>query len=234
MMEAITTHLLKTIPFEPDLAALKKRLRLKENTESLEEFNQLLDQAISTAQPRAFYMAAFITSRGEDWIEVAEKRFSSRVLSVNTEHAYRVFPYLATCGEELQQWAEGIDDVVHRFWAEAIKEAALFSALGAFDTDLRERYMPGHTASMSPGSLPDWPIQQQRVLFDLFGGGAEIQVTLTDSMLMIPTKSVSGIRFPTEAAFESCQLCPREACPGRRAPYDGDLYQSRYCSPHNG
>jgi len=230
-----TTHLLKTIPFDPDLAALKKRLRIKENSESLEEFNLLLDQALSLARPKAFFLVAYITARGDDWIEIEGIRFSSRVLRVNTEKAYRVFPYLATCGVELQCWAEGIEDMLHHYWAEGIKEVALFSALAAFDICLKDRYQPGHTASMNPGSLQDWPVQQQQVLFDLFGSYKdEIGVLLNDSMLMVPTKSVSGIRFPTEVEFESCQLCPREECPGRRAPYDADLYQNCYSSQHDG
>jgi hypothetical protein len=50
-----------------------------------------------------------------------------------------------------------------------------------------------------------------------------IGVTLTDHCLMIPLKSASGIYFPTEIKFESCQLCPRATCVGRRAPYDPAL-----------
>jgi hypothetical protein len=53
-------------------------------------------------------------------------------------------------------------------------------------------------------------------------------VTLTDSFLMVPTKSVSGIVFPTEVSFESCRLCPRSDCPGRRAKYDPNLWEQRY------
>lgn len=228
-METMTTHLLKSIPFEPDAAALKKRLHIRDNSESSSEFQPLLDQAVLIARPKAIFFAAYITSRGEDWIEIEGMRFSSRVLRVNTENVYRVFPYLATCGSELQQWADKIEDTLQRFWADVIMEAALFTALNEFDACMRDRYNPGHTASMNPGSLEDWPIQQQRVLFDLFGGSHEaIGVSLLESMIMSPMKSVSGIRFPTEASFESCQLCPREGCPGRRAPYDANLYQERY------
>ena len=52
-----------------------------------------------------------------------------------------------------------------------------------------------------------------------------IGVTLSESFLMIPIKSVSGILFPKEIRFESCQLCPREKCAGRRAPYEESLWQ---------
>jgi predicted transcriptional regulator len=45
---------------------------------------------------------------------------------------------------------------------------------------------------------------------------------------MVPSKSVSGILFPTEQTFASCQLCPREGCPSRQAPYDPALYDKKY------
>ena len=82
---------------------------------------------------------------------------------------------------------------------------------------------------MAPGSLADWPITQQQQLFSLFGDvEAKIGVRLTDSFLMLPMKSVSGVYFPTETSFESCRLCPRKVCPGRRAPYDPKLWEERY------
>jgi len=37
---------------------------------------------------------------------------------------------------------------------------------------------------------------------------------------MVPVKTVSGLLFPSEAGFESCELCSREKCMGRRAAYD--------------
>jgi hypothetical protein len=87
----------------------------------------------------------------------------------------------------------------------------------------------GPTAAMSPGSLADWPIREQRPLFSLLGDPEQaIGVKLTDSFLMIPNKTVSGLRFSTEERFESCQLCPREHCPGRRAAYEPDLYDRKY------
>ena len=56
-----------------------------------------------------------------------------------------------------------------------------------------------------------------------------IGVRLTETMLMVPNKSVSGFQFPTDVAFESCELCPREGCPGRRAIYNPELFDSHYC-----
>ncbi|MGE5222062.1 MAG: vitamin B12 dependent-methionine synthase activation domain-containing protein, partial [Omnitrophica WOR_2 bacterium] len=84
-------------------------------------------------------------------------------------------------------------------------------------------------AAMNPGSLEDWPLSEQNSLFALLGDVTETTgVRLTDSMLMQPTKSVSGIYFTSAEGFASCQLCPRQACPNRRATYDPDLFQQKY------
>ncbi len=229
MTETFATHVLENIPFEPDQEALQKRLHVKPASRHAVELETLLADASRLARPRALYQIAYITGRGEDWVEIEGRRFDSRVLRVNLETAHRVFPFLATCGPELQEWAASKEDMLEHFWAEAIKESALFCAFRALEQDLEQRYRVGKTAFMSPGSLKDWPIQQQRVLFDLFGPRIDqLGVCLTDSLLMVPTKTVSGIRFPTEVDFASCQLCPREACPGRRAAYEPGLLESRY------
>ncbi len=229
MNKLLDIHVLEMIPFHLDLAALQKRLRIKPDSKKANELEQMVAQALPLAHPRGLVAEAYITERGEDWVEVDGQRFTSRVLRVNLETAYRVFPYLATCGPELQDWAKGFDDMLLRYWAEEIKGAALVNGLQAVSRYMDEHYHLGKTAAMSPGSLEDWPIQEQRQLFDLLGDAVtQIGVYLTDSMLMIPTKTVSGIRFPTEVDFESCQLCPRLDCPGRRAPYDPELFENRF------
>ncbi len=61
-------------------------------------------------------------------------------------------------------------------------------------------------------------------MFEVLSGvESSLGVTLTEHLLMLPRKSVSGIFFPTEVTFYSCQLCPRKRCEGRKAPYDRNL-----------
>jgi len=77
---------------------------------------------------------------------------------------------------------------------------------------------------MSPGSLKDWAIEEQRSLFSILGDvESSIGVGLNETLVMIPNKSLSGIYFPTEIPFYSCQLCQREDCLARKAPYDETL-----------
>lgn len=221
--------ILDDIPFQVDRDQLLKRLHMEKDSPYAEEIESLVRDAQVVGRPKALHKIAFIESRGEDHVVIDSVLFTSRVLRVNLDQAHRVFAYMATCGVELEDWAHSINDVLHRYWADAIRELALQSATRALNEDLAERYRLGHTATMSPGRLVNWPLSQQAPLFTLLGDPHEaIGVQLTDSYLMVPTKSVSGIRFPTEQSFESCQLCPRERCPGRKAPYDSGLYDRKY------
>jgi len=216
-------------PFQIDLDQLLKRLHVDKDSQYVEGVKGLASAAQAVGNPKALYKVAFIQSRGDDQVVIDDVVFTSRVLRVNLDGAHRVFAYVATCGVELDEWANATEDVLYRYWADTIKEMALRSAMRALDEHLVARYRPGRTATMSPGRLADWPLQEQRALFTLLGSPREaIGVQLTDSFLMIPTKSVSGMRFPTEESFESCQLCPRKGCPGRRARYDEGLYDRKY------
>jgi hypothetical protein len=220
---------LEDIRFEPDLERLKRKLRVRDGGSSADRFARLVEAADAIARPRALYGVAYIESKRDDTVVIDGVQFESRVLRVNLEEAHRVFPYLATGGVELHEWAAAQEDTLQRYYADAIAEAALRQAQGALQQHLKERYRLGRTSTMSPGSLADWPIQAQRPLFALFDGAeARIGVRLKESLLMVPSKSVSGLRFPTEQTFASCQLCPRADCPSRQAPYDPELYDKKY------
>jgi hypothetical protein len=223
------SYVLDQVPFDPALGALARRLRVKEGSRHLPELSQVLETAKSIAKPKAMYRLAYIDDKGPDTVTIDGVTLSSRVLRVNLEAAHRVFAYVATCGMELQTWGDGLDDMLHQYWADAIKEQALVAATKALAHHLSSCYELGRTATMAPGSLADWPLREQAPLFRILGDPhAAIGVELTDSFLMIPNKTVSGVRFPTEERFESCQLCPRESCPGRRAAFEPDLYDRKY------
>ncbi|MFH1086037.1 MAG: vitamin B12 dependent methionine synthase [Chloroflexota bacterium] len=230
-MEAIV---LDAIPFQPELAPLLEWLHVKPDDPMADDLRALVAEAQAVARPQATYGLAYVADKSDDGVVIEGVAFSSRVLRVNLERCYHVFPYLATCGTELNDHLRilAADDVLLQFWGEAIKQAALGAAMAAFSGDLAARFSPGQTSAMNPGSLQDWPLRQQIPLFQLFGEtAAQIGITLTPSCLMEPNKTVSGIRFPTEESFASCQLCPREGCPGRRAPFEPDLYERKYGLP---
>jgi len=87
----------------------------------------------------------------------------------------------------------------------------------------------GKTAIMRPGAADAsvWPIEQQKDLFHLLDGVEEkLGIRLTESSLMIPNKTTSGILFPTETDFRSCEVCHREDCPSRHAPFNRELWET--------
>jgi hypothetical protein len=162
-----------------------------------------------------------VEEKKEKAIVVAGTTLTSRLLRLNLEKTHRVFVGVATCGREIAEWSDTVDDMLERYWLDTLMEYALNAANTAWDSSIQSTYRPGQLSSMCPGSLEDWPVSEQRYVFDLIGEEAgNIGVELLESMLMMPLKSVSKIIFPSETPFYSCQLCPIKRCPSRRVPYD--------------
>jgi hypothetical protein len=224
--------ILYPLEYRIDRPSLLARLHLKEGGGQAGMVEGLIREAEAVAHPRAIYRMAFIESRGDRHVVAEGLRFESRVLTVNLDNLHRFFAFVVTSGRELDAWANAKTDLLERFCADAINQAVVISTRLFLDRHLRERYGLAKTARMNPGSLPDWPLEQQRVLFELLGDTQKtIGVELTESLVMVPIKSVSGIVFTNEEEFTSCQLCPRKSCPGRRVPYDPELYDRKYRDP---
>jgi hypothetical protein len=222
------TGRLDDVPLQLDLVALRQQFRMEADSDDAGSLQTLVDGALRVARPKALYRIGTIDARSDDQVVIDGIPFSSRVLRVNLDQIQRVFAFVVTCGTELDTWRGGVEGFMETYWADAILEHALRTAIEALKAHLATHYDLRSPAMMNPGSLPDWPISQQRPLFDLVGQAAEIGVHLTDSYLMRPLKSVSGILFATDVTYENCQLCPVERCPNRRAPYDPTLFDRKY------
>ena len=221
--------ILDNIPFHLDTAVLQQALRLRPGSRHVDDLGCLVRVAQAIARPKALYKVTRVESKGNDYVIIDGVRFNSRVLRVNLERALWVFPHVVTCGMELHEWTGSIDDVLQRYWADAISKMALRAASRALDEHLAEHRHPGQTSCISPGVFPEWPLSGQRALFELLDGPQEaIGVRLLKSRMMEPHKSTSGIIFPTDKCFVICELCATEYCSGRRAPYDETLYEREY------
>ncbi|NMA15415.1 MAG: vitamin B12 dependent methionine synthase [Clostridia bacterium] len=225
----MSTVILDRISFDIDITLLLKNLHIKEGSDPAARVERLVESAKAIARPKAVYKVAYVETKDDNSVIIDGTKFTSRVLRVNLEDAYRVFPYVITSGTEIEEWSQSITDIFDKYCADAIKEMIMSSARHYVFAEIDEKYGLVHAAVMNPGSLADWPIKEQKNLFALLGDTKEsIGVQLTDSFLMLPIKTISGMRFPKEGTYENCQLCPRKDCPGRRAPYDKDLYNEKY------
>jgi len=222
-----TMEVLNSIPVELELTEVLKRLRMRQQSKYVEEIVQELIELVRPAvRPRAVYEVCYVDNRNEDSLYIGGVKFTSRLLRVNLDKVERVFPYVATCGRELDAITIPSSDFMKSYCLDMIKEMVLRSARDYLKDYLKRIYALPQISSMNPGSLKSWPITQQEGLFSIFGNVEElIGVKLTEAFLMVPLKSLSGIFFPTRVEFVSCQLCPREVCEGRKAPYDPELAQ---------
>lgn len=187
---------------------------------------QVMAQAEPIAKPKAFFMEVPIEDRTENTVTLAGETFHSTALVKNFAGLDTVYPYLCTCGQELADYADSLTDIMGQYAFDAIMEFYLRSASLAM-TEALANYLEedGLTSSVNPGSLVDWSIEEQTGMFRIFGANAEqAGVKLSESCLMFPVKSVSGIRYRTKKEFKNCQLCQRANCPTREADFDQEFF----------
>ncbi len=224
--------LLESIPFNISSVKAASELKIPSEGPDFRFFGAMVSDAAANGSPKAAYRQALPGEKTQNSVIIEGEKFQSRVLRVNLEKADRVFLYVVSCGRELESWSEQYSDPLHSYFADYIKNAALARAVEYFYSYIQAAYRIPKYSRMAPGSLQDWPLEQQALLFRaLKAAPGAVGVDLTESFLMLPSKSVSGILFPSETSFESCMLCPREKCPNRRAPYDERLYLKKYSCP---
>ena len=213
-------HILDEIPLDIPYGEVRRQLHMKKD-ERWDAVKELAQSAQAYMKPQALYRVCYIDEKNSPSITIQGIRFTSKILVKNLMELERVFPYVVTIGKEFGEYLDAEGDMLKNFYLDVIANVVLGTARRYLEKYLQKRYGLTGMSFMSPGSLADWPVDQQRPLFALFGNGeTPIGVSLNDSCLMLPAKSVSGIYFPTEVHFSNCQLCDREKCPGRKAAYD--------------
>ncbi len=132
--------------------------------------------------------------------------------------------FIATAGMEFQHFLEELkreNDMVKLFIADAIGSVIAEKTADCMEEELQNSIDINdlyHTNRFSPGYC-GWHVSQQQLLFTLFGNDAPCGVTLTESSLMYPIKSVSGvigIGANVRKLPYSCGLCDMKTCYKRR------------------
>ena len=135
--------------------------------------------------------------------------------------AYALFICTAgTAFEQYQQQLKDWGDMVRIFIADALGSVIAEKCADRMEALLQasiDKLGWHHTNRFSPGYC-GWHVSQQQRLFPLFGGHT-CGVTLTDSSLMVPIKSVSGIiglGKEVRRLDYTCGLCDFKQCYKRR------------------
>ncbi|HNX13687.1 MAG TPA: vitamin B12 dependent-methionine synthase activation domain-containing protein [Oscillospiraceae bacterium] len=223
-------HIVNDIKFNVTEEDFLKAIDMKRDPggEDYIRVTELLSQALGIARPKYIYCISAIEEKGDGFVVAGGQRFDSKLVRRNLDKVHRIVPYVATCGVEIEEWSRQFTDLLEQFWADELKKLVLFKCYADLQKTVKSAYFPAQDLShMSPGSLADWPLSGQIPLFNLIGNVIEdIGVVLTDSLLMLPSKTVSGFYFSSasnafESHYENCKFCPMPNCPGRRAPYSG-------------
>jgi len=213
--------LLENIPIRLSPDYLINSLRLRKRKTASRLIEELIPTAESLITLKVAYSLSYVEGRRGDSVRIGGQTFTSSILQKNLENVEKVFPYIITIGKDLEAAVAGLGDLLKQYYLEVIGDTALRMGKQHLEKKIKKEWCFEKVSSMSPGSLPNWPVTQQKPLFDLLGDTAkEIGVRLTESMLMIPRKSISGLIFPAEVTFTSCRLCDRKRCEARMAPYD--------------
>lgn len=149
-----------------------------------------------------------------------------RIISRQLRGSQRFVFFVATAGSEFEQFQHRVadeGDMVRVFIVDAIG-----SVLAERCADLMEEALENliaaagwsHTNRFSPGYC-GWHVSQQQLLFPMFGMEKPCGVSLSESSLMTPIKSVSGVIGigPDVRKLEySCGLCDYKQCYKRKLP----------------
>jgi hypothetical protein len=214
----------------PDIspAAAARRINVLPERDDFSILEGMIHEARTASSPKAFYKECFIEGINGNAVVIGGVEFRSRVLCVNLKNKRRVFAYVVTAGRDIVDWSGKYSDPLKAYFADYISGLVLESAIGKFFNYVKKNYRIKLYSTMAPGALEDWPVEQQALLFKVMGDvKGVLGVELTESCLMIPAKSASGLLYPDNMSFKSCMLCARVGCADRKAPYDELFYKKR-------
>lgn len=215
--------------------ALLKRLRLNPESPLQQEFQRLLQEAEAVGCPQGAFLEAPVSHVTENSLAIAGTTFQGEMLVQAVGRMPWVYPFIATCGIELEAWGEHKEDPLQKFWASEIMAEALNQALVNVKTKIVEKFKPKATAMISPGAMADWPLGEQERLFTVLGKAPErIGVRLTEEFMMLPIKTLTGVIFPVDQDLSECVYCDRSNCPERKMQSNRTVEMDSHPSRCNG
>jgi len=209
------------IPVEEALRYMRAAKADPETRRLVEETAEMLEKRL---RPRFLWRSFPIDRRGgEIRLEGSEIRLPGTLAGKMLAECDTAVLLVCTLGAEfdrmMQEWEKrdmaraAVMDVCGSAWTEAVCDEA--------EEEIRSRF-PGRflTDRFSPG-YGDLPLELQRGFLQALDGGRKLGITVNDSFLLLPCKSVTAIvglaDRPQGAKIRGCGYCAlREECAYRR------------------
>jgi len=152
-------------------------------------------------------------------LRIADVEFAPhKIVFHQLKHSEQLAVFVCTAGESISQWSKQTmeNDPLKGFIADILGSVVVEAAIEAIQKRLSDEMAQAGlkiTNRYSPGYC-GWPTVEQHKLFSLLPEG-NCGVSLTESALMLPIKSVSGvIGIGANVSFHpyTCQLCDAMFC----------------------
>ncbi len=135
-------EVLDSIPVNLELEDVLKKVQIRNKNEDVEkDIQALLEITRNVARPKAVYKMSSLENRDGDSLEIDGTRFTSHILRINLAKVEKVFPYVVTCGRELDVVAFSSDEMMKFYFMDQIKEITLRLALNHLHDYLRENHV---------------------------------------------------------------------------------------------
>ncbi len=217
-MNTIFTKTFDAPPFDK-----KEILRYAGTKENTPEISELIESCIEEVKSKLSYKVCyghFPVSVRENSVDLSFMKTESENLAKNLADCKNIILFGATVGIE-------IDRLISRYGRISPSRALIFQAIGAerieslcneFTRFVKRQY--GHTAPRFSPGYGDFRLEAQKDFFRVLEPSKRIGLTLNESMLMTPTKSVTAIIGITDSNCEelnhNCKDCNKTDCMYRR------------------
>lgn len=176
----------------------------------------------SVCIPRYMYQIVDCTFNHPGRLKILTQEFTlGRIIGSYLPGISKSCLFVATAGREYEAYLHALKasgDVVKEFVADSIGSVIAEACVAEIGKQLDLNRELTHTLPYSPGYC-GWHIREQKKLFSLFPD-SPCGVTLTDSFLMAPVKSISGffgLGKDLQPQPYRCEICKNTTCFKRRA-----------------
>jgi hypothetical protein len=198
--------------------------RGQEVPENVEQLIRTCEQDLErVAVPKSYWREYPLTIREQE-LDMTVMKTQSRNLRKNLQDCQSVLLFAATLGS-------GVDLLLQRYGRFQVSRCVVLQAAAASmletycnqqNEKLKQEYLERGLylrPRFSPGS-GDFPLECQTALAGALELNKRIGITLTDSLLMAPSKSVTAVigisNIPRTCTVHGCEACAKTDCAYRR------------------
>ena len=191
---------------------------LQEIQDSFRELERLADK-------KSIYRIFELSLKDENELKIGNVEIYSRNLRTNLKDCKQVVLFAATLGTE-------VDRLIRKMQVVDMAKAVVMQACAAtlleeYSDELQQKiaeHMQEQGKYIRPRFSPgygDFSIQHQKAVLAMLEASKRIGVTMTDSYMLTPTKSVTAVigisDTQTECKSNTCEECDKTDCTYRRS-----------------